>query len=56
MLPPSSIMQRVACQPYANQKAAVPDWCKVNISRHSYLNASSSSLPSRVRAIVHQAE
>lgn len=30
MLAPGTFMQRVACQPYANQRAALPDWRKPN--------------------------
>ena len=57
MLAPETFMQWVVSQPYANQTAAVPDWRKSNhFACHSYNTATLSSLPSSVRANVHQAE
>lgn len=53
MLAPGTFMQRVAFQPYANHNTAVPDWRKPNNSR---VTLTTTRLPSRVRAIVHQAE
>lgn len=36
MLPLATFMQRVGCQPYANQRVCMPDWCGASTSRVTF--------------------
>ena len=56
MLPPGHLCSGSPVST-TREKVGVSDWREANNSPcHSYNNATTSSLPSRVRAIVHQAE